>query len=149
MNGHTLDTLREMSQKAKITPSVGLPILFGAMADMIDSIKELGSNQSQSKDERGKMSDDINKLSGDMQDLADKIDCQTKAVDELKNNIEKNPAIVVGTFVQKYRKFTIFLASMFGILFIVFLTAWSLPGVRIGVMTYIGIPQEIILFLNP
>ena len=149
MNGHTLETLREQSQKAKIPPSVAMPIMFAAIADMTDAIKDLGINQQESKNERAKMSDDIESISNDVQELSSKIDCQTKSVGELKDNIEKNPAMIVGTFIQKYKKFTLFLVSLFSILFVFLLTAWSLPGVRIGVMTYMGIPEEIILFLNP
>jgi len=56
MNGHTLDTLREMSQKEKIPPSVAMPIMFGAMADMTAAITAIGKNQEDSKNEREKMS---------------------------------------------------------------------------------------------
>lgn len=145
MNGHTLDTLREMSQKEKIPPSVAMPIMFGAMADMTAAITAIGKNQEDSKNEREKMSDDMGRLSDDMQGLSDKIDCQTKIVDELKSNINKNPAIKMGTFIQNYRSLSIFL----GVLVILFLTAWSIPGVRIGFFEWIGMPDSWIVFLNP
>lgn len=145
MNGHTLETLREMSQKEKIPPSIGLPVMFGAMADMVDSIKQLGSNQEQSKGERAQMSSEIGKLSDDVNKLSAKIDNVNDCMKTFEGKIDKNPAIKVGIFIQNYKNLSIFL----GVIALLFLTAWSIPGVRIGFFEWIGMPDSWIVFLNP
>jgi hypothetical protein len=127
-----------MAKEGQITTKTGLPVLFGAIAD-------LGENQEKSKDERAKMSDEISKLSGDVKDLSSKIDTVNGCMKTLSDKVEKNPAMKVGVFILNYRWLSMFL----GFVGLTMLTLWSLPGVRIGVMAWIGMPKELITFLNP
>jgi len=138
MNGHTWETLREKAKEGQLTSKTGLPILFAAIAD-------LGELQEKSKDERAMMSGEIIKLSSDVQDLSTKIDGVNGCVKTLSDKVEKNPAMKIGLFILTYKWLSVFL-SFIGL---IMLTLWSLPGVRIGVMAWIGMPKELITFLNP
>jgi hypothetical protein len=51
----------------------------------------------------------------------------------------------VGVFILNYK----WLSMLLGFVGLTMLTLWSLPGVRIGVMAWIGMPKELITFLNP
>lgn len=138
MNGHTWELLREKAKDGQLTAKTGLPILFAAIAD-------LGELQEKSKDQRVKMSEEINKLSDDVQDLSGKVDGVNGCIKDLNAKVDKNPAMKIGVFIQNYKWLSIFL----GMVALVLLTAWSLPGVRIGAMEWIGMPDAWITFLNP
>lgn len=146
MNGHnTLDALRDISTKAKVSASVGIPILAGAMSDMVESIKTLGVNQETSKTERATMTGQIEKLSDDVQDLSKKIDGVNTCFQDMKKEIEKNPAIMIGKFIMNYKWLSGFLA----IVALTIFTMWAtFPGVREWTLIMLHVPKEIVIFLT-
>jgi len=146
MNGHnTLDALRELATKEKVAANVGIPILAGAMSDMVESIKSLGDNQETSKGERASMTKQIEDLSDNVTGLSKKIDEVNCCVTDMKKDIDKNLAIKVGKFIMTYKWLSGFLA----ILGLTLFTLWAtFPGVREWTLTAFGVPKEIIMFLT-